>query len=320
MKAKYIYLLVSCLVSTNLILLPGLLQSQTYIPLPDSNAIWRTNWSDMNCFIYGYPYSQYQYLLSSDTLINGTLYNKVIRTGFISPFCPPFSPYQPSIGYQGAYRNDIADQKVYLVLPDSTNEILLYDFSLEVGDTLSGYFTFPDFSPCSFLIVDSIEYIIINNILRKRMKITDENMCSSSYFIEGIGSSTGLLENLQSFEGGGELICFVKNDSILYHGNPFFECQIILSTESGFGDNPKIKVFPNPAQNYFIVEHHLDKAPKHAEIILIDGLGHEIARHEVKGRNNQEVVDTRMLKPSVYLVLLKVDGKVVDKSMISIIR
>lgn len=237
------------------------IQSQTYFPFPDSSAVWRTDWGDIDCFLSGHPISQYQYILEGDTLINGTHYTKVIRTGFISPFCPPNTPFNPSIGYQGAYRQEIVSKQVFLVLPDSTEEILFYNFSLETGDTLKGYFSLTAISPCTFPLIDFTDSIMINNSMRKRLHITGDNTCTS-YFIEGIGSTHGLFENLQSFEGGGELVCFLQNDSVIYKSNPSVECQLITSVFT-YDDKPNIKLYPNPVNTFLNVEgipgeSHLD--------------------------------------------------------------
>jgi len=262
-------------------------QSQTYFPFPDSSAIWRTNWGEIDCQQNGWPISQYQYLLLGDTIIGGKIYVKIIRTGFISPYCPPVTPFSPQYGYQGAYRQDISAKKVYLMLPDSTTEILFYDFSIVTGDTLKGYFRLPNISFCDYPIVDFTDSIMINNSMRKRIHITG-NGCVS-YFIEGIGSSHGLMENLQSFEGGGELLCFTQNDSVIYRSNPLVDCQLITSVFM-HDDVHTVKLYPNPAVDYlrvtgvpaespinFIIYNSLASLVKsgrcHTDQIPINGIG-----------------------------------------------
>ena len=247
----------------------GNISAQEYFPMPDSNAIWRTNWSNSTCTNLGLPMSQYQYLLTGDTIISSKEYIKIARTGFISPYCPPYSYGRPQTGYQGAYRNDIAGKKVYYVFPDSTNEVLLYDFSLTAGDTVRGYFATPDVTMCQDLLVVSVDTIWLNDQPRRRLNVAG-SFCES-YFIEGIGSAHGLLESPQTMEEAGELVCFTLNDTLIYLSNSFETCEVISSIEGSLKPE-NFTVTPNPAKESITIRFDHLRAPVTIELYDMMGI------------------------------------------------
>jgi len=270
--------------------------AQNYFPMPDSNAVWRTNWSNLGCTNLGLPGSMYQYLLTGDTIINNQNYVKIERTGFISPYCPPYSYGRQIIGYQGAYRNDVAEKKVYYVFPDSTNEILLYDFSLAVGDTIKGYFATPNVTICQDLKVSSVDTIVLNNQQRRRLNVTG-SFCGYD-FIEGIGSTHGLLESPQTMEEAGELICFTQNDTLIYLSNPFETCEIISSSEE-FVKPDNIKIHPNPVKGSFTITISHIENPVTIEIYDLMGVCW-LKRTNIV--SNQTQIDVSSLPAGLYIV------------------
>ncbi len=72
--------------------------------------------------------------------------------------------YAFGLGYQGAIRQDTLARKVFIVLPDSITESILYDFTQNVGDTLNSIlsdFCYPD-------IISSIDSILIGNTYHRK--------------------------------------------------------------------------------------------------------------------------------------------------------
>jgi len=276
-------------------------QSQTYYPFPDSSAVWRTDWITIDCLQSESPASQYQYLLSGDTIINGNNYVKVFRTGFISPFCNPVTPYSQPSGYQGAYRQNINGKKVFLMLPDSIHEILFYNFSLSAGDTLEGYFNLPGMFCNDILVVDFIDSVMVGNAMRKRIHTAGNGVCDS-YFIEGIGSTHGLFESLISFEGGGQLECFTQNGDVLYKNDSLSDCQLI----SGVSIEEKkqnIKLYPNPANDYLSVQGIPEGAHINYEIY------NSYAKIIKTGSCKKNLISITGIGNGLFLIKLYVDGE-----------
>jgi len=100
--------------------------SQEYMPFPQDSATWYT------MYVYDWPsppyyyYTTYKFETSGDTIINNINYT-------ILNFGPAL---EDSTHYQGAYRNDTLNKKVYYIDKLDTAEMLLYDFNLLPGDTI----------------------------------------------------------------------------------------------------------------------------------------------------------------------------------------
>lgn len=127
MKNKFILLLLLAAID-----LPFSGFSQEYVPFADTTKDWNVTFT-------GYSYggsvatinTMKLHISSSDTIINDTAYYKVINTGQYNFFLPE--------GIIGFIREDTAGRKVYF--RESTyafytpKDRLLYDFSIEQGDT-----------------------------------------------------------------------------------------------------------------------------------------------------------------------------------------
>lgn len=87
-------------------------------------------------------------------------------------------------------REDIGLRKVWVILPNSSAETLLYDFAISLGSQINlNYF---GNTPVSYTI-DSFDSIDTPNGFRKRIKLltADTIFNPNLYWIEGIGSSYG---------------------------------------------------------------------------------------------------------------------------------
>ena len=99
----------------------GFLQAQTYVPFPDSNATW----SEIDFYQgYCYPpsYCKYTLFINGDTIINSQAYHKI------------YSNDSSSNSYRGGLREN--NKRIYYFDKDCTHDILLYDFNLNIGDSI----------------------------------------------------------------------------------------------------------------------------------------------------------------------------------------
>jgi hypothetical protein len=105
-------------------LLPA--QSQPYMHLPDSNAIWQSLvLKEMGGGGYTYAYTLSE---NRDTLINGKVYTKMYAAHTVLPMLEHT--------YCGSYRSTDSG-KVYFQSKGINYEVLIYDFSANVGDTFA---------------------------------------------------------------------------------------------------------------------------------------------------------------------------------------
>src|SRR5688572_26179253 len=116
-------------------------QTSVYHEFPDSNAVWNFHCVQWMCMPVGPGPANVQFDYSitmiGDTTINGLIYHKLF-TPFIQIINNTNCQMWMGTGYKGALREDTALRKVYYVPQSDTAEQLLYDFNLQVGDTVQG--------------------------------------------------------------------------------------------------------------------------------------------------------------------------------------
>jgi hypothetical protein len=135
--------------------------------------------------------------------------------------------------YEGTIREDTINKQVFYKYGEI--EGLIYDFSLEVGDTVqvdNQYFNYHVVS----LVVDSIDMVDVNGIIRKRFFLFGiQNPMMDPYYpdeiwIEGIGSNFGIMYSGAGVFGWGggtvKLLCASQNDNTIYMDTLFNECYI----------------------------------------------------------------------------------------------
>ena len=159
-------------------------------------------------------------------------------------------------------RDDIEEKKVFLLecTPYDSTEILLYDFDLQIGDTLLFGNTWQE---NVVIMIDSVE---IGSFFRKRFHIAIASDTTQAYvtLIEGIGSSFGLIAQLEPpFESFENLNCFTNNGQTTFH---FYEGDPLPadSTSHCYFNEPTIaisemkqhpiKLFPNSVTDVLIME------------------------------------------------------------------
>jgi hypothetical protein len=236
-------------------------QTSVYHPFPDSNATWNIFFSGG---ILASCLEEFSYLLNGDTVISNHTYHKIMVPYIHNyGFCGPIHPS----GYNGGIRQDTSARKVYYLAPDSLNEEVLYDFSLQIGDSLPGSLWFNCYT--STLAVIAIDSILIGTNYRKRWTTGHAIPYNPhNYIIEGIGFETGLLQQCpESFADAPfySLICFQQNGTTLYP-DALTNCLLIDNVKNLLPDSV-FEIFPNPFQNFLTV---ISKSNEPSEIILYD--------------------------------------------------
>ena len=189
--------------------------SQSYHPFPDSNAVWREYGVDDPINLPDLFYIN-EYFIKGDTLINGLLYKKV---GFYS--ISSISGDTSASNDQFFYRQDTINKKVYIQnLFYPFNDTLVYDFNLEVGDTLSDMLYLPPENSVDYFVwIDSIDTILTpNGSLKRFWLFSTATWWGYGYWIEGIGNINGFFGPPIYLPGDiyRQIFCFRKNDTIIY--------------------------------------------------------------------------------------------------------
>ena len=257
-----------------------------YHPFPGtgSGAFWRTDWSD-GAFCMNLS-AVYQYYYTNDTVIGPYIYHKVMKSGGIVGGCY----YGTAFGYQGAIREDSSGRKVLIILPNQTNEFVLYDFTLNIGDTLK---TVQDslFYTNACIVVSYIDSILVGSTYRKQWNFN--STCVFPYpIIEGIGSLGGLIDPLGVFENGALLICY--NDTGVYFDNPYggsqFGCNTVYQGVNEITSAVNVHLSPIPVSNYLKIEFNTSKF-QHVQIIVTDACGRKIMQQAISDGEEMNVAE-----------------------------
>jgi hypothetical protein len=280
-------------------------QTSVYHPLPDSNACWNINLSQPMCFL-GSSYEDYSITISGDTTINNHIWHK-LTTPYVQFNITGSCSQQNFPGYQGAIRQDIFNKKVFYLPPAQLTEQLLYDFTMEVGDTVKGYLQFLSSSPDTVLVIDSV---LIGNNYHKRWLI---NPCYEIYLIEGVGSTFGLLKpspGCATDMDDYSLSCFSQDGQTLYP-NPSSDCQLITSTNITDLFSGEIRVFPNPSNGSITIEFNHPFGI--SEVRINDMIGNIVLQNQV---SNQNEVNLKNLSPGTYILTIISKEYIISKRII----
>lgn len=219
--------------------------SQNYTPLLGQTNEWQlTSCYEGDCFTD-------IYFTNGDTIVNNL-------------------DYQILDGYHYINRNfllreEVSEKKVFVtvILPNRVEEFLLYDFSLNVGDSIQirNPIT-PFFNNAGFFELDSIENVTQDNQEYRffHLSPTENNEISSNniVWIEGMGSLSiiNAPSGVADINGVGKVSCYFKNGNLFYHdpngwGN---NCTATLSSETNEW-NSLFVTFPEKKQ---IRVHHAE--------------------------------------------------------------
>lgn len=278
-------------------------QTNVYHPFPDSNAVWgmSSGCVDMVNQCGNYMYVKLYY--AGDTIIDGYSY-KMIYQGVgpqtNSSCCGISSP-----GY-GFLRQDTAARKVYWRDQWMSSDTLLYDFTLNVGDTLIGFLNCDTSPP---LTVNSVDSILVGASYRKRINFKSTDVCADYFsIIEGIGGTTGLGIPLCTapFQNGTMLECFTVNGNLIYTSSPPCSLDTIPCGTSlvGFDDSwynqpkKKLSIFPNPSIENIILECQEIYLPLHVSVCNM--LGRKLLEKEINTEHSE--IDISSFSKGIYFL------------------
>ena len=178
--------------------------------------------------------------IAGDTTIGPYTYKKIIYHGFWheQPIFGNMQPCTPDYTFSYNYaflRQDSLKMYIY-----DNADLLLYDFDLEIGDTLP--LTYNNFA--DNITVESINFLQVGTETRRVFQLSSNNG-DISELIEGIGHNYGLIGTMQPFEFyENGLVCFTLADTSYYpsFGAP---CDLDVNIDE-IVDFTAVSVFPNP--------------------------------------------------------------------------
>ncbi len=185
---------------------------------------------------------------------------------------------------------------------------------------------------------------ILNNIPTELVLTTRETFVHNLYsdlfniLIELQSDSVAAIDSIQeaallNIEQYNHLLTGVYARNILLnHGLISYVEQVYLpdnlkSTPMWQNDKPDkktnqklLKVFPNPAGHYFIVEYDLRETEGRAVILLSDLNGRLVGSFIPNDKQNQQVISTDPYSPGIYILQLFIDNELVETHKIEIAK
>jgi hypothetical protein len=244
------------LINKKLIIILGLvlnsIHAQQYLPLAVEGNIWSLPTTKF--FAFG------------DTILDGRTYKKIYHSFYDSSFTYSNSNYICGI-------RDSSDGKTYFRPKMEDHEEILYDWNLNVGDSIFMYTSCCGVLTSSFQtfynnfpdkdVISAVDSVLINGVYRKRIQLIHWGQPVQLFWIEGIGCNAGLFNN-SAVSGGSEtqfgdkLMCFHHYiDTLVYSQFPYdtndIEGSCFYSPGVGFENVELIEtaiVFPNPSSNF----------------------------------------------------------------------
>ncbi len=227
----------------------GFGQTSIYHPFPEGNAIWNV-YHSFHCSTAPPPnaFEYYTYYFGGDTTIGSFNYHKIMSTvGYQYSTC-----MSTLTGFQGLIRQDTVAKKVYFIDRISMLEEVLYDFTLNVGDTFPNNTWYCSFGDS----VTSIDSVLIGSSYRKQW-----NFRYSASIVEGIGSTGDMMRVCSPvmYQDFWHLRCFSQNGQQLYP-DTLDVCQALVGIDRNVYDPINVITFPNPFRDqsvfYFNNDDH----------------------------------------------------------------
>ncbi len=266
--------------------------AQEYVPMLDNLNEWKFTTCNSGCITD-------TYFTDGDTLVNGM--NFKILDGY------------HYISRTFLLREVVAEKKVYLkiFLPNRVEDYLLYDFSLEEGDTFEMFNPITPFPAEGGLFrLDSIRSRTSadNNMYRHfYFSPTPGNTISTqnAVWIEGVGSLSILTApgGDPDFDNVGHLSCSFKNGTRVYENlEEIAACSpSILNIDAVI--SPLEGVFIYVKEETVVVEN----ASEIEKVVIYSISGKKVLEKQLNNNNGHMVLQTGHIKKGLYI--LKATGR-----------
>lgn len=286
------------------------IHAQNYVPFPEQNAVWleHETWLD------SHPKDNSTctdniYETDGDTTINNIKYIKLNRTtskyvyGRVTNIGCTNQVTNPNYPYKSLFclfRNDTSQKKVYIWDFYSQNERLLYDFNLNVNDTINQNLI----NGTSKVWVDSVTVKMFNSYNRKVYYLSNQ-----AVLIEGIGYTSGLIKKGFASDSLNHLACMQVNDTSIF--SKYNGCLNTTSIKDLRKETDLINIYPNSVKDQFKIETSQEQELK--EIELFDLTGKSVRFYN----SNQLEFSVKDVSPGVYILRIEeTDNKLYTKKLI----
>ena len=282
--------------------------AQVNYPIPqEPTSEWRIDYAQWDGTSNYVRTNAARIFVAGDTLINGNTYSRLLSTGVITTSWLGGSydyPYENA--FYGFIRTDTARTWFFY---DSTEE-LLYDFTLQAGDTLP--MTTINWSPT--VIISSVDSVLVNGKYLRRFNLFDpvQSDLICHWYIEGIGSENGLISPMQMMmDNGWYFDCYAEDHVPVFPEDS--DCILSVNAMNMEAPAGRTEVFPNPAEDFLTVRMFSPEGCE-VELGILDISGRQVSglmQHLISGLN-EFPVNVSNLEYGVYLLTAKSDSGILN--------
>jgi len=277
------YLLITVVLSVSIKIL-----SQEYQNMNFETGQWITS-----KFIKGDGVYEIQNYCDGDTVINDTIYYKLFEYRIHYPI---YGLPDTTSKYIGAIRNS-ENKKIIIIRRWTDFAEIIYDFNLNIGDTIKVGYGSDDKQ-----IVQEIDSVEFCGIYHKRYitwKSININPEEIQAYIEGIGSSYGLIDPIfPHFESYSDLVCYTETKNNLCK-----PCKLLLDYSIIAEKNICLLIYPNPVKDMI----NISLKYKIDQVSIFSSFGRLICF--ISKINNEQAEIKVNLNPGIYLIKVQSDQR-----------
>ena len=228
------------------------MKAQEYHPIVEDGKQWNVLFS----YPWNPPEPQHKYTdiykIEGDTLVDGMSYKVMYATR-----------NEDLTGWNcWGFIRETEDGQVFSRRPSTSDEQLLYDFSMEVGDTIFMYEEHNEY----MVVVEKGE-ILVNEEPRQQIVLEYPfGNGEQEVWIEGIGSLYGIINSGSLFLMGGstDLLCYYEDGDLIWQNTTpgYNECYIVNPSQHGeLMVTPGMLTFEEPfVPQTFTIDNQTDGA------------------------------------------------------------
>ena len=218
------------------------MKAQEYHPIVEDGKQWNV--------LFTYPWNPPEpahrytdiYKIEGDTLLDGMSYKMMYATR-----------NEDLTGWNlWGFIRETENGQVFSRRPSTSDEQLLYDFSMEVGDTICmcdyGY------DECCMVVIEKGETIVNGEPRQQIVLEYPWGGGDGEVWIEGIGSLYGIIDSGSHFLTGGStnLLCYYEDGDLIWQNTSlgYDVCYFVYSgggQQSGLVVTPTVLIFDEPA-------------------------------------------------------------------------
>jgi hypothetical protein len=266
----------------------------------DTLSQWRVETSGVGGS--GAIFDQFKYYITGLEVIDSLVYYKVYKSGYWNEL------WGQRHYYEHVYSGSLREQGNVWYTYEEGRDTVLFDFNLEVGDTVISSVNLLN----EVIVVDSIAIIQINGEDKKQIYFTGEFTGEIGYIIEDVGSATGLLQQgmINWFEHFAFLHCYAIDFVPLWINPVGFGCDLTVSIEENISQ-PIVSAYPNPFTTSTTIEYDLSE-PSLVQLTIYNAIGKEMYRAEDRlmavGKHSFTWSSDRLPEGLYYAVLRSEEG------------